>query len=226
MEAGSLADWFSGAASALAVLAAVAGYFIAENQRKADQRSRDETAARLLSTKIVRLTSLTADIHRHLNAPEDGPQTKGYGAGQKWRRIRGLNGLREEAGLALDSAQEDLLMRLQENQFLLDLLIANTRYRALTATMQDYTRRRDALQELHPAPVSMDGVHAVLHLDQADLARLAPYAAALENMLEALMASADEYREFNKGLVSSYNAFIQKNFAESGLPKLVEVDPY
>jgi hypothetical protein len=223
MEVGSIADWFSGIMSGGAVVVALGGYWIANAQRKADQLDRDETAGRQLALKIMRVASLTGDIHRHLHSYDDAPHMGGIWGDQKWRRMQGLIGLRDEPTLALDGAQEVLLIKAQANRFLMDLMLSISRYQSLSANMQDYTVRRDAILALHPAPVEMEGLHAVHAVDQAELMQLLPYARALEAQAESLIEHADENHELTLGLFKGYNETMAAYFKKTKMPVLVEL---
>ncbi|WP_426029965.1 hypothetical protein [Caulobacter sp. DWP3-1-3b2] len=223
MDVGSIADWFSGIMSAGAVIIALGGYWIADAQRKADQLDRDETAGRQLALKIMRVASLTGDIHRHVHSYDDAPPMGGIWGDQKWRRMQGLVGLRDEPTLALDGAQEVLLIKAKANKFLMDLMLSISRYQSLSATMQDYTVRRDAILALHPAPINMEGLHAVHTVDEAQFMQLLPYARALEAQAESLIEHADENRDLTLGLFEEYNETMAAYFKKTKMPGLTEL---
>lgn len=231
MDLGSWADWFSGTMSALAVIAALAGYFIAGGQRKADQRERDETAARLLAIKVFQLANLTDDIYRPVMEANARPVMAGVFGDQKWRRIQGVSGIRDDPSIALDASQSDMLMRRRENKLLMSLMLEISRYRTLVQHMRDYVVRRDALLELHPAPVAMEGVHGVLYLEHAELMRLLPYANALESLIGEILEQVEENRANTQALHGTYNAFVKKHFPKAIIPTVAppkaegEVDP-
>jgi hypothetical protein len=220
MELGSGADWFSGTMSALAVVVALAGYFIANGQRKADQRASDEKAARLLAIKVSQLTNLTDDIYRPLMEANARPVMDGAFGDQRWRRIQGPPALRDEPSLALDASQEDMLMRLRENQLLMSLMLEISRYRTLVLNMREYVVRRQALLELHPAPAAMEGVHGILYMQQAEIMRILPYANALESLIEQILEHVEENHVATHALHAPYNAFIKKHFPKAVIPKI------
>ncbi|KQZ05875.1 hypothetical protein ASD21_17970 [Caulobacter sp. Root1455] len=225
MGLGSWADWFSGTMSFIAVAVALLGYSIASFQRKADQRERDETAARLLVMKVFQLVNRTDDIYRPLVEALARPPMDGLWGDQKWRRVRGVTGVRDDTGLALDGSQEDMLIRLGEYSLLMSLMLEISRYRTLTQHMRDYVVRRDALLELHPAPVEVDGVHAVLHLDRAEVMRVLPYANALEALIKEILEQAEDNRTNTRALGPACNDFVKKHFPRTKFPKLLAPNP-
>jgi len=137
--------------------------------------------------------------------------------------MQGLIGLRDEPSLALDGAQEVLLIKAKANKFLMDLMLSISRYQSLSANMQDYTVRRDAILALHPAPIEMEGLHAVHAVDQAQFMQLLPYARALESQAESLVEHADENRKLTLGLFKDYNETMAAYFKKTKMPVLAEL---
>lgn len=144
----------------------------------------------------------------------------GLWADQKWRRIRGVSGVRDEPNLPLDASQEDMLMRFGEGAFLMSLMLEISRYRTLAQHMRDYVNRRDALLQLHNAPVEMQGLHAQHHMDHAEVMRVLPYARALESLIEEILDQAEENRHNTQALFATYNAFVAKHFPKAKIPIL------
>lgn len=68
MEPGTAAEWFSGAASAAAVVVALGGYGYLEWQRARDRKDAERTAGRQVGIKLARVLNGTDDIRRHLFA--------------------------------------------------------------------------------------------------------------------------------------------------------------
>lgn len=212
MELGSWADWFSGGASALAVIVAVGGYGFSEWQRGRDRKDREREAGNMIGVKLTRALNLTDDIRRHLCAPYEGPVMHGDGADEMWRRTKPLLGLTEDTSVSLTDAEINLLIRAKQTQFMMDLMLVTARYQSINNSMREYAVRYDAILALMPAPVEMNDAVGVHIMERAQYMKLKPYSNALEALIQGLKVMSKENVDKAKGLVPSYTPMMKAYF--------------
>jgi len=212
MEFGSWADWFSGSASAAAVFVALGGYWFSEKQRNRDRRDRELDAGNMIGVKLAMALNRTDDIRRHIWAPYDGPLLLGDGAEQLWRRTKPLLGLTDDTSVTLTDAEINLLIRANQHQFMMDLMLVISRYQSISNNMREYAIRYEAMMGLMPPPSEMNegvGIHA---LDRAQWMKLQPYSNALEMLIQGLRAMSQENFDNARGLMPLYNPIMKKYF--------------
>jgi hypothetical protein len=214
MDWGSVADWVSGVATAAAVIVALSGYGFLEWQRARDRRDAQRTAGRQIGIKLARVLNGTHDIYRHLWALYEGPPLGGEGASELWRTIHPLIGLEHEPGLILNAAETDLLLNLDATDFMMELMLATGRYQSIVSSMKDYAVRYEAMYQMMPPPVAMNGVIGQHHLSQQDYLRLRPYSLQLETIIQALRAMTAENVEICKKLAEQYHPLMKGYFQE------------
>lgn len=212
MEFGSAADWFSGVMTAIAVIVALAGYGVSEWQRKRDREEAELQAGRLIGIKLMKVLNGTHDIHRHLWTPYDGPPLGGEGGNEMWRTIHPLVGLQDDPTIILDGAETNLLIRANATDFLQELMLATTRYQSIVSSMKEYQLRYEAIYELSPAPVSMNGQIGTHMLTAEQYMKIRPYSIALENLIQSLRAMTVENVEICKKLASDYGPIMKRYF--------------
>jgi hypothetical protein len=211
MESGSAADWFSGVASALAVIVALAGYWLADWQRRKDLKERERGAAQMIGVKLLQAFNRTAVIHKHL-WPVDVPKLQGDDGTHLWRHIQPLAGLQDDPSAALSEPEINLLIAMNAHQFLSGITMVIARYQSLTASMREYGVRYGAMMELTPAPDEMRGKVAVVRMDREQYMKLIPYTLALEGLLQSLRELSAENLEHAKTLCRQYNPMMKAHF--------------
>lgn len=212
MELGSAADWFSGGMTAIAVIVALAGYGISEWQRKRDRKEAELQSGRLIGIKLMKVLNGTNDIHRHLWANYEGPPLGGEGANELWRTIHPLVGLQDDPTVTLDGAEINLLIRANETNFLQELMLATVRYQSIVSSMKEYQLRYEAIYELSPAPIAMNGLIGTHMLTAEQYLKIKPYSLALENLVQNLKAMAAENLDLCKRLASEYAPIMKQYF--------------
>lgn len=217
MEWGTVADWFSGGASAAAVVVALAGYGFLEWQRARDRKDAERTAGRQIGVKLARVMNGTDDIRRHLWAPYEGPPVGGEGANELWRTTYPLIGLEYEPGLMLSAAETDLLITMNATDFMMELMLATGRYQSVVSSMKDYGIRYEAIYRMLPPPAAMDGVLGQHHLSHEEYMRIRPYSLQLEAIIQSLRAMTAENVGKCGKLAEQFNPLMKGHFKEKFL---------
>ena len=211
---GSIADWFSGGASAAAVIVAVGGYGLLEWQRRRDRKEAERLAGRQIGVKLARILNGTHDIHRHLWAPYDGPPLEGVGAHELWRTIQPLIGLQDEPGLILDATETNLLIKMNATDFMMEQMLATSRYQSIVSSMKEYQVRYEAFYQMMPPPIAMKGQLGTHAMDEKTLLRLLPYTLQLEHMIQHLRQMSAENVEKCGSLAKKYHPLMKGYFKE------------
>lgn len=217
METGSIADWFSGTATALAVIVALGGYGFSEWQRRRDKRDAQRQAGHQIGIKLLKVLNGTNDIRRHLWAEYSGPALGGEGATELWRTINPLIGIESDPTISLDASEISLLINADAADFLLELMLATSRYQSLVESMKEYKIRYQAIYELSPAPVEMEG-HVGRHLLTTEqYMRMRPYSVALEMLIQNLRGMSKDNFEVTSRLAGEFNPIMKRYFKEKFL---------
>lgn len=227
METGSLADWVSGIGSMFAVIVALAGYWISRTQRQSDQRIAGElrTAKELstrqgivhqISLKLTALTSEANTTHTGLIPPGrtvselttilDPKQLVG-----EFNPNAGLN-LTMARDLSVD--EQNLLMLVKENDFLMDYTEALARHEAIRAGLIEYKSKRAAVMGMLPPPKNIDGQITSHMLSDTEWLALAPYVIPLSSLLISMRALSKQNVELLARLCTSYKPMMTKHFPE------------
>lgn len=217
LEPGTWADWFSGSMSALAVAVAVGGYGFSEWQRRRDQKDTERQAGRQIGVKLLKVLNGTLDVHRHLWAEYRGPPLGGEGANELWRTIQPLIGLQDEPLLALDGVETNLLVKADATDFLMEMMLATTRYQSIISSMKEYQLRYEAIYAMAPPPVELDGQVGRHVLTHEQFMRIKPYSLQLETIIQHLRAMTAENVDKCNRLVEQYHPIMKGYFREKFL---------
>ncbi|TMJ19543.1 MAG: hypothetical protein E6G92_07140 [Alphaproteobacteria bacterium] len=191
IEWGTAADWVSGTGSLLAVIVALGGYWLIERHRKRDETQRHQDAAYQIGYKLASLSSeahnLVIELNPHgksdddLAAESDMDICGGFSAqaGSSESLIRDLN-----------DAEQNLLMRLKEEDFLMTFSEAVALGLSLRAGLAEYKAKREALMAMLPPPVDVSGEMAGHDLTQQQILSLQPQMIQAASLVRSLRALA------------------------------------
>ena len=227
MKNGSLADWVSGIGSMLAVVAALAGYWISHAQRKADKklsealRSSEEVKTRQgivhqISLKLSALTSEATTIHADL-IPLGRSEAELANMLDPQQLIGEFN---PNVGMDLTIArdfsveEQNLLMLVKENDFLMDYTEALARHETIRSAVLEYKSKREAITRMLPPPKTVKGQMISHFLTNEERLALAPYVIPLSSLLVSMRALSKQNIELLNRLCSTYKPIMTNHFPQ------------
>lgn len=236
METGSLAEWVSGIGSMLAVIVALAGYWVSRAQRKDDQRIAEElrTAEEVrtrqgivhqISLKLSALTSEARTTHAGLIPP--GRTEAELATMLDPRQL--IGDFNPNVGMDLTMArdlsvgEQNLLMLVKENDFLMDYTEALARHESIRAGILEYKSKREGVMGMLPPPKIIDGQMASHFLSDAEWLALAPYVIPLSSLLVSVRALSKQNIELLARLCTSYKPMMEKHFPQLNIHS-IEMD--
>lgn len=221
LEPGSWADWFSGSMSALAVVVALNAYPIANRQKRKDDRRRDAEIGRGIGWKALTLLNQNADIDRHIKSSLAIREPM-YPPNMKFPRVRPL-GVPDRKPQELNQSETDFLLKSQSAELLMELELCFGRYSSIIFAMSEYKTRHEALYELMPQPIAIEGMTFTHKLTQEEAARAKPYTLMLESLLDSMIALVNENTIKMQHCLKQYDLDMTRYF---GKPLMsFEVDP-
>lgn len=175
-EGGSLADWVSGIGSLLAVIAALFGYFLVEKKHRKDDREKLQGQIYQIGFKLSTLASEARTTLRDLN--QKGLPIEELLAEENPFEILGSQGGIMGYNLTmvrdLTDAEQNLLMLIREEDFLMNFSECVARNESVRNAVAEYGRRRDALMAEMPKPGGFRGQIGTIELTQEQLNDLLP----------------------------------------------------
>lgn len=210
----NLADWFSGIGSMLAVFVALGGYWWSERQKKKDDDARRQGYIHQISFKLSTLASEAAMAKKDLNPygktdaqlsletdPFEIVGTFSPNVGYDDTMVRDL---------ATD--EQNLLMLLKENDFLMDFSEAVARNESIRRGLLEYKARRDAVLSMLPPPQMVNGKVVSHMLTQQQKLELSPWIIPLGTVVLSSRALAKENVELLARLCNAYKPMMTKHF--------------
>ena len=227
METSSLADWVSGIGSMLAVIVALAGYWILHAHRKGDQRIAAEVRAAeeervrqgIVHQISLKLSALTSEANTtHADLIPAGRTEAELATMLDPRQLTGeFNpNVGMELTMARDLAvdEQNLLMLVKENDFLMDYTEALARHEAIRAGILEYKAKREAVMAMLPPPQMVHGQMASHVLTDAEWLALAPYVIPLSSLLVSTRMLSKQNIELLARLCASYKPMMAKHFPQ------------
>jgi hypothetical protein len=100
------------------------------------------------------------------------PMNFGEGSNRYWV-------LTEDTSVNLTDAEINLLIRANQKQFMMDLMLVIARYQSINGSMREYLIRYDAIMVLMPIPDEMNKEVVVFRMNREQYMNLKPYSNAL-----------------------------------------------
>lgn len=221
LASGAWADWFSGSMSALAVVVALAGYFINDLYRRRDSHTRDIATAQLIGLKLWKVMNASHDLYRHVWSDELQPHIGGHQSGLIWRRTHPMIGIEIDEATRLDAAEMSLLVQIKQVNFLTELVLVISRYESTVLSMKEYRQQYEEIHKMMPIPERMDGAAAIHMLTKEEFLRIQPYSNALEQIILSIRYIINENVERCDGLAQNFYPILKKRYPKERFIKIV-----
>lgn len=188
MEAGSVADWFSGTATFLATVVALFSYRWADNQRKNDEKQRRQDSAYQIGYKLATLICDAITSHKAL-IPEGATLEELKKVDNPFELVgkqQPAVGFGSIMARDLTDAEQNLLMSLREENFLMDMSETFARNETIREGMGIYKLKHEAVTAMLPAPVEISGQMASVGLTQQQMNALWPLVMPAATLLTSM----------------------------------------
>lgn len=209
-----LADWVSGIGSLLAVIVALCGYWLVERHRKIDDRKRRQDAAYQVAFKLSALASDAQVTHKLLNPP--GKTVEEWLAEENPLEICGKLpisiGGTDPICRDLSEAQQNVLMSLKEEDFLMDFSEAFARNQSIDAGLKEYARRRDAMAAMLPSSSQFQGQIGSFDLTEEQMQKIYPALIACSSLVQSMRKLSKMNVEQLTSLSEKYRPMMSKHF--------------
>lgn len=208
LPSGACADWFSGFWSAAAVVVAVGSYGFGEWRAARSLRAQERSFARQIGLKLFRLFNEAHDIMRNLKPINCPPDTSILNF--HYREVHPLVGMFFDPDLRLEAQEIDVIVKAGDSDFMPDLMLAFSRHRTIVDCLNEYKVRYEALHSMMPTPVEAEGTAMTYSMDKSELLKIAPYGAALDHLLNAIIGMVRENVVLAERLSEQYTLVMKK----------------
>ena len=123
LEVGSLADWFAGFMSALAVIVALGGYWLGASSARRDRRARLRESAHRLLIKLITMANGLYTLSRYIENDAKKEALAGPDGVELWRMVQPLMGFADSDEVQIDASEATLLIELKEIDVLMDVML-------------------------------------------------------------------------------------------------------
>jgi hypothetical protein len=186
------ASWFSGVASAAAVVVALWLARKSDRDRASERQQARKAIARKLLSEIMEIANSFYTIKHSFEQDFQGLVPPQPAPAERWRLTRPLIGLAESDAIYVDDAALMLLMEADPKLYQ-DVILVADKQRVLVRLLAEYGIRRNALLEMLPQPVEVeDDILFGVVPDGPEHVRLRAHARAVEDLLSQAWAAACE----------------------------------
>lgn len=217
-----MAEWISGIGSLLAVIVALGGYWIVERHRKDDTKQQRQNAAYQIAFKLSALASDARVTHKQINPEGKTPD--------EWLLVTDpmeicgtlpVNiGSSEAICRDLSDSEQNLLMSLREEDFLMDFSEAFARNQSIEAGMREYAARREAIMAMLPPPTQYQGQVGSLFLNPQQVAQVQPHLIACATLVQSMRGLSKQNVEQLSGLCDKFQPMMSKHFPKLHIHKI------
>lgn len=215
------AEWFSGAASFLAVVVALVGYWLADCQRRFDLKRSDIALAHAVQIKLKSCISYTENLREDVTSYAIEGGKSSVHTSQMWQMVKPPPSLLDDAWLNLSNAELDFLMRIKEYDFLEQLQLAIRKYHTAVSILREYKAQRDDLLSKLPHPYESDGVSVSISLNKEEKIYFDAKGAALSALITNAKFLLDENASNAEELIFLLSEALTRQFPEQDFAKLV-----
>lgn len=221
----SLPDWISSIFTAGAVGVSLWTTWLTSRQRRQDMgaaallRENEETSRRQgvihqISFKLATLASEASNTHRDLNPENKSPEE----LAQETNFFEIVGNFSPNVGYddtmvrRLGVDEENLLMVLKEDNFLLDFCECLARHESIRRALLEYKSRRDLVLTMLPSPKLINGKTVSYFPTEEDTLKLAPYLIPLGTMVISARQLSAVNMEMLARLCDQYKPMMSKHF--------------
>jgi len=215
LDAGSWAEWVSGAMSFAAVVTALIGYWVIHLQRASDDRKRDVAAAHGAFWKALEVHNHIANIAKHFREGLDSIVAQDKKV-MKFTRIRPLN-IPTKHAPELSTDEVNFLMRSNSADILMKLSESIIRYDLIRFAMAEYKTRHESFFELMPSPVEGDGERFTHMLSPEQHEKVLPYALMMDKLLDSITELLSVGVKEGESLLGQFEPKMRTYFGKWGL---------
>lgn len=225
MDVGSVADWFASIATFLATGVALFSYRWADNQRKRDEKHQRQSSAYQIGYKLATLMCDAISAHKalipagttleELKKIDDpfelvGSQQPAVGFGSVMARD-------------LTDTEQNLLMSLREENFLMDMTETFARNETIREGMGEYKIRHQAITAMLPIPVATSGQVASVGLTERQIKALWPLVMPASTLLISMRGLSEQNLVMLRRMGQGFHAMMQKHYPDLHIHKIQEV---
>lgn len=222
MDSGSIADWVSGVGSLLAVVAALVGYWIVHRQYVRDQRDKEQGAAYQICFKLTTLIGEASGSHDTLFQP--------FKTEAEWLALsdpieicatqQAMVGFDETAARDLSESEQNLLLKLKEENFLMDYSEGLARHHSIRSGLIEFKNRHESIVAMLPPPVGVDGSALDLVLSSEQKLGLLPHVIPASTLIMSLREMSIRNIAMLKTLASKFQPTMQRHFPNLHIPQI------
>jgi hypothetical protein len=225
MEAGSAADWFAGTATFLATLVALFSYRWADGQRKSEERQLRQHSAYQIGYKLATLMSDAIITHKSLipngATPEELRNVENpFELVSKQQPVVGFGSIMARD---LTDNEQNLLMSLREENFLMDMSETFARNEAIREGLREYKLKHETITAKLPTPVETTGQVASIELTQKQMNDLWPFIMPAATLLIAMRDLSEQNLVMLRRMGQDFRPMMQKHYPDLHVHKIEEL---
>lgn len=222
MDTGSLADWVSGFATVAATVVALGSYFWADKHRNREDRQKRQDSAYQIGYKLATLISEAATTHKALYPKDTTPE--------HWKNVadpfaivgpqQPVVGFESTMVRDLTDAEQNLLMALREEDFLMDMSETVARNETIRLGLMEYKSKHEAITSRLPAPDITQGQIASLFLDDEQRRTLWPYVMPAATLMTSLRSLSEQNIKMLREMGAGFHTMMRRHYPDLHIHKI------
>lgn len=209
MENGSLADWVGSISTTLAVVVALAGYWIAERHRIQSVKDDRRKSAHTLGAKIAEMSNSAWGLALHFSKSLDRPKLPGPNL---FPQIHPLIGEISPERFLLTENETAMLIESSNSEFMTKYTEAVNAQCSIYKSLEEYRSRYDALRAAMPSPELTRGIAQRFALTDAQMKAVVPIANMLTDFLSQISDGLRQQLQRCDWLSRNYHPTFKKSF--------------
>jgi hypothetical protein len=225
IEVGSIADWFAGIATLLATGVALFSYRWIDRQRMKDERQRRQDSAYQIGYKLATLMTDAITAHKALipNGTTLEELKKIDNPFELVSQQQPAVGFGSIMARDLTDTEQNLLMSLREENFLMDMSETFARNETIREGIGDYKLKHEAITAMLPPPIETSGQMASLELTQQQQNALWPYFMPAATLLTSMRDLSELNLVMLRRMGQGFHAMMHKHYPDLHIHKIEDV---